>query len=375
VLIYSEHGTLTAEPPEVAVSSSAKQALVVGSTGIVGRSLATMLAREGWTTFGLSRSGSVELPGVRNLRADLLDPAALTAAVAGVRPSLVAITAWMRQDSEAENIRVNSAAVRNLLAALEPARSVEHVALMTGLKHYLGPFEAYGKAVMAETPFRETEPRLDYPNFYYAQEDELFAAAARSGFGWSVHRSHTVIGFAVGNAMNMALTLSVYATLCKELGRPFVFPGSEMQWNGLTDVTDADLVAEQILWAATHPAGRDQAFNTANGDVFRWRWLWPQLAGWFGIPWQGFAGAPRPLASQMAGMEGAWRDIAARHGLVEPDLHRLASWWHSDADLGRTIEVLTDMTKSREHGFLGFRATPASFRSKIAQYRDARILP
>ena len=70
-----------------------------------------------------------------------------------------------------------------------------------------------------------------------------------------------------------------------------------------------------------------------------------------------------------------WRAIAARHSLVEPDLGRLASWWHSDADLGRTIEVLTDMTKSRECGFLGFRATPASFRSKIEQYRAARILP
>jgi hypothetical protein len=33
------------------------------------------------------------------------------------------------------------------------------------------------------------------------------------------------------------------------------------------------------------------------------------------------------------------------------------------------------MTKSREAGFLGFRSTPASFRSKIEQYRAARILP
>jgi nucleoside-diphosphate-sugar epimerase len=354
---------------------SDRRALVVGSTGIVGRSLAGMLARDGWTTFGLSRSGSVELPGVTRIQADLLDPAALTAALADVRPRFVAITAWMRRDTEAENIRVNAALVRNLLAALEPARSVDHVALMTGLKHYLGPFEAYGKAVMAETPFRETEPRLDYPNFYYAQEDELFGSAARSGFGWSVHRSHTVFGFATGNAMNMVLTLAVYATLCKELGRPFIFPGSAMQWNGLTDVTDADLVAEQMIWAATHREGRNQAFNTANGDVFRWRWLWPQLASWFGIPWEGFAGEPRTLQSQMAGMEATWREIAARYSLVEPDLGRLASWWHSDADLGRTIEVLTDMTKSREHGFLGFRATPASFQSKIAQYRAARILP
>src|SRR5689334_11092648 len=316
------------------MASSGKRALVVGSTGIVGRSLSSMLAREGWTTFGVSRSGSIELPGVTNLRVDLLDPRALTAALADVRPSFAAITAWMRRDTEAENILVNSAIVRNLLAALEPAKSLEHVALMTGLKHYLGPFEAYGKAVMAETPFRESEPRLNYPNFYYAQEDELFASAARNGFGWSVHRSHTVLGFAVGNAMNMVATLSVYATLCKELGRPFIFPGSGMQWNGLTDVTDADLLSEQMLWAATHSAGRNQAFNTANGDVFRWRWLWPQLAAVFGLPWEGFVGQPRTLEAQMAGMEGAWREIATRYSLVEPDVGRLASWWHSDADLG-----------------------------------------
>ena len=357
------------------MTSSSKRALVVGATGIVGRSLASMLAREGWTTFGLSRTGSAPLRGVTNLQADLLDPAALTEALADIRPSFAAITAWMRRDSEAENIQVNSATVRNLLAALEPARSLEHVALMTGLKHYLGPFEAYGKAVMAETPFHETEARLASPNFYYAQEDELFAAAARAGFGWSVHRSHTVLGFAVGNAMNMVLTLSVYATLCKELGRPFVFPGSQMQWNALTDVTDADLLSEQMLWAATHEEGRDQAFNTANGDVFRWRWLWPQLADHFGLAWEGFVGQPRPLESQMVGMEDTWRAIAGRHALAEPDLGRLASWWHSDADLGRTIEVLTDMTKSREAGFLGFRSTPKSFLAKIAQYRAARILP
>jgi hypothetical protein len=75
------------------------------------------------------------------------------------------------------------------------------------------------------------------------------------------------------------------------------------------------------------------------------------------------------------GMEGAWREIAARYSLVEPDLGRLASWWHSDADLGRTIEVLTDMTKSRLAGFLGFRSTPASLFARIQQYRTARIVP
>ena len=352
-----------------------RRALVVGSTGIVGQSLSSMLAEKGWTTFGLSRSGSVRPEGVTIIQADLLDATALATALADVRPDFVAITAWMRMETEAENIRVNSATVRNLLAALEPAQSVSHVALMTGLKHYLGPFEAYGKAVMAETPFHESEPRLDYPNFYYAQEDEMFASAARNGFGWSSHRSHTIIGFAVGNAMNMALTLSVYASICKELGQPFIFPGSAMQWNGLTDVTDADLMSEQMIWAATHPEARNESFNTANGDVFRWRWLWPQLAEFFGVEWEGFVDQPRTLEVQMAGKESVWYNIAEKYSLVEKDVTRLASWWHSDADLGRTIEVLTDMTKSREAGFLGFRSTPSSFFEKIERYRAARILP
>ncbi len=90
--------------------------------------------------------------------------------------------------------------VRNLLDAVRPAGSVRHVALVTGLKHYLGPFEAYGKGMLPATPFREEQGRLDIENFYYAQEDEVFAAAERQKFGWSVHRPHTIIGYALGNA-------------------------------------------------------------------------------------------------------------------------------------------------------------------------------
>ncbi len=161
----------------------------------------------------------------------------------------------MRQPTEAENIRVNGAMVRNLLDAARPAAACEHVALVTGLKHYLGPFEAYGKGALPATPFREEQARLDIENFYYAQEDEVFAAAARDGFTWSVHRPHTIIGYAIGNAMNMGVTLAVYATICRETGRPFRFPGSAAQWNGLTDMTDARLLARHLLWAADDRRG------------------------------------------------------------------------------------------------------------------------
>jgi hypothetical protein len=50
------------------------------------------------------------------------------------------------------------------------------------------------------------------------------------------------------------------------------------QWNFLTDVTDARILAEQLEWAAMTPAVYGHAFNVSNGDLFCWRWLWPQLA-------------------------------------------------------------------------------------------------
>ena len=115
---------------------------------------------------------------------------------------------------------MSTAMLQNLLDAWSAEESVRHVALVTGLKHYLGPFEAYAKA-QPDTPFSEDQPRLPYENFYYVQEDILFAAAERDGFTWSVHRPHTLIGWALGNAMNMGVTLAVYASICRETGRGF----------------------------------------------------------------------------------------------------------------------------------------------------------
>jgi nucleoside-diphosphate-sugar epimerase len=265
--------------------------------------------------------------------------------------------------------------VRNLLDALSGVGSVQHVALVTGLKHYLGPFEAYGKGKLPATPFREEQPRLDLENFYYAQEDEVFAAAKRDGFSWSIHRPHTIIGYAVGNAMNMGVTLAVYATICRETGRPFLFPGSSVQWNSLTDVTDARLLARHLQWAATTPAARNEAFNVVNGDVFRWSWMWGRIASWFGLEPAPLYGDGTPLEQQLAGAEPVWAEIARKHNLVEKDLNVLASAWHTDADLGRPIEVVTDMSKSRKLGFLDYQATDDSFFDLFALLRKKRLIP
>jgi hypothetical protein len=167
----------------------------------------------------------------------------------------------------------------------------------------------------------------------------------------------------------------VYGAICRETGRAFRFPGSREQWEAVTDVTDAGLLADHLVWASTTPAAANLALNIVNGDVFRWRRLWPRLAEALGVEPAGFEGEPVPLQEQMADAGEIWPEIVRRHGLRETDVETLASWWHTDADLGRTIETFTDMGRSRRLGFLGVRDTQSSFTSLFARLREERIVP
>jgi nucleoside-diphosphate-sugar epimerase len=353
--------------------ASSRIALIAGSTGIVGGNLATLLVERGWTVYGLARKPSA-VEGVIPVAADLRDQDGLTERLANVTPTHIFFCTWLRQPTELENVRVNGEMIDNLFAALR-GKTLQHAALVTGTKHYLGPFESYGHT-SAETPFRENAQRLPGLNFYYTQEDVLFRAAAAGRFAWTVHRPHSIVGFAPGNAMNMGQTLAVYASFCRETGEPFIFPGSHEQWNALTDVTDARTLAEQLYWAATTPAAHGQAYNISNGDIFRWRWLWPQIAAYFGVPSQGPpAGGSLRLEPRMTDAPSRWQALASKYGLAERDVNQLASWWHTDGDLGRTIECVNDMTESRRRGFCAFQSTPNSFFELFDRLRNERLIP
>ncbi|WP_431298644.1 SDR family oxidoreductase [Tabrizicola sp. BL-A-41-H6] len=349
-------------------------ALIVGATGLSGSYTGKLLKEQGWTVVTLSR-GAADLEfSDRHIAADLQDAAASAAALqAAADVTHVFFCTWSRQANEAENVRVNAMMIRNLFDGLAGA-PIRHAALVTGLKHYLGSFDDYAK-VKPYTPFLESSPRLPGLNFYYAQEDVLFEMAEKRGFTWSVHRPHTMIGFVIGNAMNMAVTLAVYASICKHTGRPFVYPGSPEQLNAVTDVTDARILAKQLLWAATTPAAANMPFNTSNGDVFRWTWLWRQIADYFGIEAAPYPGQPTPLEGQMADAQTVWSEIVAKHGLQDIPVSKLASWWHSDADLGRTLECFTDMTNSRTLGFDAYQSTRSSFTDVFDELRARRIIP
>jgi nucleoside-diphosphate-sugar epimerase len=351
-----------------------KRALVVGATGIVGNNLVSELLHEGeWEVIGVSRKKIRGESRVKSVNVDVLDADALRAALREVAPTHVFFCTWTRMQTEEENCRVNSAMVRNVLDALTDAATLQHVALVTGTKNYLGPFEMYAKNT-PQTPFREDQPRLPIDNFYYAQEDVVFEYAAKCGFSWSVHRPHTIVGYALGNAMNIGVTLATYASVCRAYGRPFIFPGSAVAWSGINDVTDARLLAKHLAWAATHPAARNEAFNVANGDVFRWSRLWRVLGEYFEVDAQPGPGQQLGLTAQMADMEPLWDDLVAREQLQPNKLFHLASPWHTDLDLGRPMECLNDMNKSRRLGFLQWQDTERSFLDLFDQLRRERII-
>jgi hypothetical protein len=129
------------------------------------------------------------------------------------------------------------------------------------------------------------------------------------------------------------------------------------------------------LWASTTPAARNQDFNIVNGDVFRWSWMWSRLADYFGVQSAPFNGTGVPLEQQLAGTEAQWKGIAEKYSLAEADMHKLISAWHTDADLGRPIEVVTDMSKSRRMGFLDYQPTDDSFFDLFTRLKAERIIP
>ncbi|KAF3488611.1 hypothetical protein F2Q69_00057309 [Brassica cretica] len=223
-------------------------------------------------------------------------------------------------------------------------------------------------------------PRLKIKNnFYYSLEDVLFEEVKKkkesSTVTWSVHRPNTIFGFSPYSLTNVVGTLCVYAAICKQEGSPLLFPGSKEAWEGFAAASDADLVAEQQIWAAVDPCAKNEAFNCNNGDVFKWKHLWKVLAEKFGIEEFGFEeGKNVGLVKMMKGKERVWEEIVKKNQLKERKLEDVGVWWFADDVLG--VEGMIDsMNKSKEHGFLGFRNSKNSFISWIDKYKAFKIVP
>ncbi|KAJ7534057.1 hypothetical protein O6H91_13G077300 [Diphasiastrum complanatum] len=269
--------------------------------------------------------------------------------------------------------------LQNVIDALLPnAQGLSHVVLTTGGKHYLGPFDLFGKVKAHDPPFREDLPRLNVPNFYYTLEDIVFETVKKKegALTWSVHRPGVVFGFAPRNYMNIVGALAVYAAICNHEGKPLAFPGNKYAWENLSDASDAHLIAAQEVWAATTPRAHNQAFNTMNGDVFSWKRLWHLLADRFGLEVPPFNGNPFSLKELFQDKSPVWDEIVSVNHLVPTKLEDVGQFWFVDVMLNAgPLQAIMDTNKSKEYGFLDFRNSEKSFLYWVDKLRENKIVP
>eukprot|EP00249_Psilotum_nudum_P022889 c28681_g1_i1 orf=529-1776(-) len=364
-----------------------KVALVIGVTGIVGSCLAEILHEPDlpggpWKMYGVARRQKPDWLAdspFEYVRCDVLDREETLEKIS----TLTDVThlfwvAWVSRSTEEENCRDNGCMLQNVLDALLPnALNFQHICLQTGGKHYSAPFSLIGKVQVHEPPFHEDLPRLPLPNFYYVLEDIVYdAASKKEGLTWSVHRPGAIIGFSPMSLMNVLGSLAVYATICKWEGLPFRYPGNQITWERFMTVSDAELIAEQEIWAATEPHARNQAYNIVNGDVINFKSLWQLLGSQFGLAIPPCSSEPVHIAELMKDKGPIWDAIVVEHGLRPTSLEEVGNWWFVDLMLNRHgADLLLSMNKSKELGFLGYRNTQTSVIYWINRMREKKIIP
>jgi nucleoside-diphosphate-sugar epimerase len=353
------------------MSTDKKVALIVGAQGVIGRNLAAHLARlEDWEVIGLSRRGGAANGRLRHIAVDLLDPEDSRDQLGGLRDvTHVFYAAYQDRPGWAELVAPNLAMLVNVIDAIEPAaRNLRHVSLMQGYKVYgahLGPFK---------TPAREEDAgRHMPPDFNMDQQRFLEARQRNKSWTWSAIRPSVVCGFALGNPMNLAMVIAVYAAISKELGLPLRFPGKPGAYNTLMEVTDAGLLARATIWAATEPRCANQAFNIANGDLFRWNDLWPKIARFFDLDVA--PPLPMPLETVMADKAPLWQAMVQKHGLAPIPYEDLAAWRFGDFVFSWEYDFLADGSKARRFGLHDFVDTEAMFLGIFADLRQRKIIP
>ncbi|MBI1396778.1 MAG: NAD-dependent epimerase/dehydratase family protein [Betaproteobacteria bacterium] len=347
-----------------------RKAVVVGGLGVIGRNLVSHLeARGDWDIVALSRRRPDFGTRAEFVSVDLLDRADCEAKLSGITDAThVFYCAYQARPVWAEHNAPNTAMLVNSVEVIARASpSLQHVHLVEGNKYYgshLGPFR---------TPAREDDPPHMLPNFYYDQEQWLRAFQSGRSWTWSALRPHTVCGFALGNPMNLVTAIAVYAAISKELGLPLRFPGKPGAYRAIYQVTDADLLAEAMVWCGTSPAAANEVFNVTNGDFFRWENLWPAFAAFFDIP-LGPVQTIR-LTEFMADKGPLWERMVAKYGLRPIPYADIAAWPFVDYVFGTDWDVMTDTLKIRLAGFPGALRSDGMFLRQFRQFRDMRVIP
>lgn len=350
--------------------NTGKVALVVGAQGVIGRNLINHLATcSDWEVIGLSRRGGEPAGRVRHVAVDLLDRDVCREKLGRLsQVTHIFYAAYQDRPTWAELVPPNLAMLVNVVEAIEPvAANLQHISLMQGYKVYgahLGPFK---------TPARESDAGHMPPEFNVDQQKFLEERQKGKAWTWSAIRPSVVCGFALGNPMNLAMVIAVYAAISKELGLPLRFPGKPGAYDKLLEMTDAGLLARATVWAATDEGCANQAFNINNGDLFRWSEMWPKIARYFDLE----VAPPLPMSLDivMADKEPLWDAMSEKYGLERHAYKDVSSWRFGDFVFSWNYDMFADGSKARRFGFHEYIDTEAMFMNIFDDFRRRKIIP
>jgi nucleoside-diphosphate-sugar epimerase len=358
-----------------------KSVLIVGASGLVGTAAALEFLNAGWNVITASRRFPELLDGTaaEHITLDLIDSEACRRVVKEAcqnvthlvytavfeKPGL--IDGW----TDPEQINTNDQMLRNLLDPLKESSKLEHVSLLQGTK-------AYGLTVgPIRIPARESQPRVEHPNFYWRQEDYLREVSRADNFSFTIFRPQLIVGPNHGVVMNIPPVLGVYAAIRRELGLPFSFPN---QNNFVWEAVDVRLVAQALRWGATTPAALGETYNLTNGEVCSFRDMWPAIAQTLGVE----TGPDENvlMAEYIPAHADVWEGIVQRHKLQEIPLPALLGESHFYADMCLASGVdqsppptFVSTVKIRQAGFNTVWNTQESVCYWLRDLIERRVLP
>ncbi|KAF5446732.1 hypothetical protein F2P56_032335 [Juglans regia] len=361
-------------------------AVIFGVTGLAGKELARrLILKPNWKVYGIARNPEIipciENPNFQFISCNLLNPWETQQKLSLLHDvTHIFWITWASQfplDSQ-ECCEQNKGMISNALNAILPtAKALKHVSLQTGMKHYIslqGPFDTKVRYYNEECPRVSTSQ-----NFYYVLEDFLKEKLAGK-VAWSVHRPGLLLGSSKRSLYNFMGSLCVYGAICKHLNLPFVFGGSKESWEETyIDGSDARLVAEQHIWAATNDATYSmdvQAFNAINGPSFSWKEIWPALAKKLGVevPEDMFLEEFR-FSTGMADKKNVWEEIVKEEGLVQTEMEDLANWEFLDILFRCPFKLLGARDKADRLGFTVRYKTLNSMMYWIDFMREEKLIP
>lgn len=316
--------------------------LVVGGSGVTGNGAVVALQNAEWKVTTLSRA--IEPPHeTAHLSADLLNRASLQKHSDSLAHVTHIFYAAIKPSDDAKTeAEENSLMFKNIIESVIAAGAdLKRVIFLQGGKVYGAHLGVY------KTPAREDDSRHYPPNLYFEHEDYARTLESK-GIRWTALRPDIMIGHSLGSAMNMGNLIGLYGTLCKHFGVAMQFPGSAAAYSVLINFTTASLLGEAVVWAADNE--KDGAYNVTNGDVCRWKYLWPKVAEWFGLD----VGEPQPINLQQRlnqASDSEWKNIATRYDLREPDINRIAQGSFGDFLFHVETDGIFDVTKARQAGF------------------------